>query len=77
MTEPWNQGMVDRLIGRLSHQDLERILGNLLWDFFGDLEDAAHAVGGAFRPAAHDHPLAALLQARDVRGCRFEHVDAP
>ena len=44
MTEPWNQETVDRLLGRLSYQDLERVLGNLLWDIFGDVTDAAHEV---------------------------------
>jgi hypothetical protein len=44
MTEPWNQETVDRLLGRLSHQDRERILANLLCGIFGDVTDAAHEV---------------------------------
>jgi hypothetical protein len=44
MTEPWNQETADRLLGRLSNQDVERILSNLLWDLFGDVTVAAGQV---------------------------------
>jgi hypothetical protein len=35
---------VQRLLGALSYQDLHRVLGNLLWDVFGDVDEEGKEV---------------------------------
>jgi hypothetical protein len=35
---------IDALLGGLSFQDQQRILRNLLWDVFGDIDDEGHEI---------------------------------